>query len=103
MRFVIYLCPTENAAPIAIAGPDISVNEGSVVTLDGTGSSDAEGDQLTYEWTAPLGIKLSSTTAAKPTFTAPEVKKDSVISISLVVNILFPLDSSTIFMSNAFI
>lgn len=39
-----------------------------------------------YKWTAPAGITLSLPTIAKPTFTAPEVKKDSVINFSLLVN-----------------
>jgi hypothetical protein len=37
--------------PVALAGPDQSVHIGSVVTLDGTGSYDPDGDYpLVYEW-----------------------------------------------------
>ncbi|MDO8951175.1 MAG: leucine-rich repeat protein, partial [Draconibacterium sp.] len=75
-----------NKAPIANAGTDQSVNESATITLDGSLSSDLDGNPLTYIWTIPTGITLSSTTAAKPTFTAPEVKRDSVISFSLIVN-----------------
>ncbi|HAQ20840.1 MAG TPA: hypothetical protein DCR40_16650 [Prolixibacteraceae bacterium] len=75
-----------NKAPVANAGDDQSVNEGVLVTLDGTGSSDMDGNPLTYSWTAPAGITLSSTTADKPTFTAPEVSSDTNYSFSLVVN-----------------
>lgn len=78
---------SENNLPINInAGGDQSVNEGTTVTLDGSTSSDPDGNPLTYKWTAPAGISLSSATAAKPTFTAPEVKKDSTLTFSLVVN-----------------
>jgi hypothetical protein len=73
-------------APIANAGLNQSVNEGTTVSLDASASSDPDGNPLTYKWTAPNGIILSSTTSAKPTFTAPEVKKDSVINFSLIVN-----------------
>jgi len=75
-----------NKAPVANAGIDQSVNEGTIVSLDGSLSSDPDGNILTYKWTAPAGITMSSTTAANPTFTAPEVTKDSVLTFSLVVN-----------------
>ena len=39
-----------NTAPVARAGTDQSVLVSSVVSLDGTTSSDAESDPLTYSW-----------------------------------------------------
>ena len=75
-----------NAAPVARAGADQTVNEGASVTLDGSTSSDADGDAITYKWTPPTGITLSSTTVAKPTFTAPEVSVNTPYIFSLVVN-----------------
>lgn len=42
----------ENAVPVADAGDDVSGTEGSAIALDGSGSSDADGDALTYAWTA---------------------------------------------------
>ena len=61
--------------PIARAGADQSVGANSVVTLDGSTSSDPEGAALTYSWaqTAGTAVVLSSTTVAKPTFTAAGV------------------------------
>lgn len=66
---------TANTAPVAAAGPAQAVNRGATVALDGTGSNDANGDALTYNWTLttkPVGstAALSSSTAAKPTFLA---------------------------------
>ena len=64
-----------NAAPVANAGTAQNTVAGSTVTLDGSSSSDANGDTLTYAWTLtskPAGSSaaLSSATSAKPTFTA---------------------------------
>jgi hypothetical protein len=64
-----------NVAPVARAGAAQSVLTGSVVTLDGSTSSDANNDTLTYKWAlvaVPAGSAATLTlpTSAKPTFTA---------------------------------
>ena len=64
-----------NIAPVANAGTNLTVASGALVTLDGSASSDANRDVLTYKWIM-LGkpsastAALSSSTVAKPTFTA---------------------------------
>ena len=65
--------PTTNRPPVANAGTDQMVAPSASVTLYGTGSSDPDGGSLTYSWEQPAGpsVALSSTTASKPTFTAP--------------------------------
>jgi hypothetical protein len=68
-------CPVPSTIPIANAGADQSVPEGTPVLLDGTGSTDADGDTLTYFWTQISGpiVILTGETTASPTFTAPSV------------------------------
>jgi hypothetical protein len=51
------------------------VDEGVTVTLDGSNSSDPDNDISSYQWnqTGGLSVTLSDTSAARPTFTAPNV------------------------------
>jgi len=76
-----------NTPPVANAGSAQTVDEGTTVTLDGSGSIDADaGDTITYAWTAPTGIALSDATLVNPTFTAPDIAAATGYSFSLVVN-----------------
>ncbi len=72
-----------NSTPTANAGSDDTVLTGSVVNLDGSGSSDPDGDQLNYDWSIhskPAGSSafLSSPTEVKPSF-IPDIDGDYVI------------------------
>jgi hypothetical protein len=74
--------------PIANAGPDQSVRTGAIVTLDGTGSFDREGQPLAYSWTQTSGpeVTLNGTTSVQPTFTSPDVRDNTTLTFSLEVN-----------------
>ena len=77
-----------NTAPEANAGSTQSVAVAVEVTLDGTGSKDADSDTLSYKWvmtTRPTGSSaaLSSANASKPTFT-PDFA--GIYVFTLVVN-----------------
>ena len=63
-----------NRAPRAYAGEDKGVYQGATVTLDGSGSSDPDGDALTYAWRQLPGgprVSLRNADTASPDFVAP--------------------------------
>jgi hypothetical protein len=65
---------TGNDAPVANAGPDqIGVPAGQI-TLDGSGSFDPEGDELTYQWQQVSGpsVSIAGMNTARASFTAAE-------------------------------
>ena len=73
-------------APIANAGPDQVVNEGTAVLLSGSGSSDPAGGSLTFVWTASTStISLSGGAIEGPAFTAPSVSSVQVFTFTLTV------------------
>ncbi len=83
-------CPTgtSNSRPQADAGADQTVAVGSTVHLDGTASSDVDGDLLSFQWsftTRPDGsaASLSDPAVPQPTFVAGEIG-DFVVQ--LIVN-----------------
>lgn len=64
-----------NIAPYAVAGSAQSVSQGALVHLDGSASSDANGDTLRYQWSLtqkPAGSStvLSGASTATPSFVA---------------------------------
>lgn len=85
---VTVVAAKENSAPVANAGPDQNVFIMSSIMLDGSASSDADGDTLSYKWlfaSVPSGsfASLSGTNAVSPTFTA-DVEGSYVVQ--LIVN-----------------
>ncbi|GEM_PF-6123570 len=77
-----------NTKPVANAGNDITVNIGEKVELDGSGSSDPEGDNLTYKWSAessnPEDVAIADPNKVKVNFTAPNTAGEYVFN--LIVN-----------------
>ena len=80
---------TANTAPVANAGTAQTVTAGATATLSGTGSTDANGDRLTYKWTL-TSVPTSSTAAllSLSTTSAPTLRTDvaGVYVLTLVVN-----------------
>jgi len=61
---------TDNQPPIVVAASDQAVDEGVLVYLDGSGSTDSDGDVLSYHWTQVGGIavSLSDSDLVNPSF-----------------------------------
>ena len=77
-----------NAAPVARAGSGQNVVVGTLVALDGTGSSDPDNDPLSFAWSlvsAPAGstAALTAATTARPSFTTD---REGSYALSLVVS-----------------
>jgi hypothetical protein len=88
---VVVTASAGNSAPVALAGPDQSVLVGATVELDGSGSTDADGDLLSYSWSitsrpagsqAQLAFESIEDDDPAPTFVADV---PGVYVISLVV------------------
>jgi len=60
-----------NRVPTAHAGPDLTVNEGEQAVLDGSRSSDPDGDPLQFSWTqtgGPVSVSLTGRTTVRASF-----------------------------------
>ena len=78
---------TDNQAPVADAGPDSDTEIRVGTVLDGSDSSDPDGDSLTYAWTIltrPSGsaVLVDGEDAAQATVT-PDVEGDYVIRLEV--------------------
>ncbi|HEX9994324.1 MAG TPA: Ig-like domain repeat protein [Acidimicrobiales bacterium] len=63
-----------NTAPVADAGGPYTIEEGDGLTLDGSGSSDDDGDTLTYSWDVDGDGTFGDATGVSPTLTADDLE-----------------------------
>jgi len=90
----------ENIPPVADAGADQSVYAGDTVSLDGSGSTDTNGDLLTYSWSfasRPAGsmAEFTNPTSVQTSFVVDEPGE---YIVSLVVNDGF-VDSDAVYVT----
>ena len=76
-----------NRLPRADAGEDLSAVGGSSVTLDGSGSSDPDGNIAGYQWAQTSGtlVSLSNADRASASFVAPQVDMTVTLTFRLTV------------------
>lgn len=79
---------TAGSAPVANAGPDQTVPVGQVVVLNGSGSSDVDGNPLTFAWTLTTRPSGSAATLSSPSSVSPSFLVDTpgTYQAQLVVN-----------------
>ena len=84
--------------PVADAGPDqlnveCASHTTTAVLLNGTGSSDPDGDVLTYSWSAP-GVVFNNPASATPTGQFP--KGTTVVTLTVSDGVLSDTDQMTV-------
>jgi large repetitive protein len=95
-----------NAAPTANAGPDQNAVTGQPVTLDGSASSDPNGDVITFSWKflsiAP-GSSLSDASIVNPNTPAPSFTPDvdGAYELELLVSDGTLSDTDTVIVTTA--
>jgi len=79
---------SSNRAPSAIAGPDRAVNTSAEVILDGSGSSDPDGDNLVFTWSKVEGpnVNLQNLSGGRARFIAPAVTAETAYLFRLSVS-----------------
>lgn len=80
---------TANSAPLADAGADQTAKAGELVVLDGTDSTDADGDRLAFIWRQVGGqpeVVLADGFSSRPRFFAPtDIVEKTVLTFRLTV------------------
>lgn len=77
-----------NSAPVASAGIDQRVRAGQRVLLDGTQSTDADGDRIGFIWRQIGGsveVELVDAFSSAPQFDAPNVAVETALTFRLTV------------------
>ena len=76
-----------NTGPDAVINAPAQANEGQVVKLDATQSSDPESDELSFYWEVVSGqnVSITNQTAASTQFSVPSINQDTSVTVKLTV------------------
>lgn len=75
-------------APVIVLASNISADESTAVTLDGSESNDTDGTIVSYAWSQTSGdynVNITNADQAIATFTAPDVNADSDLVFKLTI------------------
>jgi hypothetical protein len=86
---------TTNTPPVANAGPAQNVTVGATVTLDGSGSSDADHDPITYSWSFTSRPPNSTATLTGATTVSPAFVADLMGTYVVQLIVSDPYSSSS--------
>lgn len=92
-----YYIESENNAPTADAGAARSVLVGDQVVLDGSGSSDPDGDTLTYTWADSLGEAIPDGVAPTVTFA---IAGEHTITLTVSDGTATATDTTTVYVDS---
>lgn len=78
-----------NAKPVANAGADRTVAENTNAALDGSSSTDPEGDALSFSWrqTAGLNVQIANAQASIAAFNAPALSSGQQVVLDFVLTV----------------
>ncbi|MBI4864047.1 MAG: hypothetical protein HY815_27885, partial [Candidatus Riflebacteria bacterium] len=86
-----------NRLPVARVGPDQVARPDSIVTLNGGGSTDPDGDPLAYQWTQLSGPPVTiDPVQARPVFSTGGLPRNAFLTFGLEVSDGLEADAATV-------